>query len=170
MCTLSYDFLVQTTWEHTSKQQGLQPNHLWEEIMKHNYYCFVASLRCDKTFSLKRYTLWFLVSSPTNIITLLWFSPSKVRDTVNANMPSLVQRGRRDTAVLIPDLGYRQWEEWSHHTQPIYPQERDQVLNIEARWAPGPTWMRMVKRISSPTGVWASVSHTNYLLQTSEAQ
>jgi len=57
----------------------------------------------------------------------------------------------------------------SHHTQPIYPQKRVQVHTVEARWAPGPAWMRMVKIILCPTGVWAPVSHTNYPIQNSQA-
>jgi len=113
--------------------------------------------------------LRLFLSSTSNILTLLWCKPSKVRDKVKVHMPSLVQRGRRDTATLVLDLGYRWWGGWSHHTQPIYPQERDQALNgEEARWAPGPAWMRIVKRISCPTGVWASVSHTNYPLKPSK--
>jgi len=82
--------------------------------------------------------LWLFVSSTSNIITLLWCKPSKVRDKVKAYIPSLVQRGRSDTATLIPDLGYRQWGEWSHLTQPIYP-------NKETRYS-------MWRRLDGPHG------------------
>jgi len=77
---------------------------------------------------------------------LLWCKQSKVRDKVKAYMPSLVQRGRRDIATLIPDFGYRWRAGRSHHTEQIYSQDRDQVLNTEAvRWAPWRVSMRIMK-------------------------
>ena len=153
--------------ENTSvNKMANSPNHLWEKNVRHNFYCFVSSLICDKTFSLKRYT-----TVAFSFFNIKHYNTPMMQAQNKAYMPSLVQRARRDTAIPILDLGYRwQWG-WSHHIQPIYTHAGDQVLNIEeARWAPRPAWMRMVKRISCPIGVWASVSHTSYPLQTSLAQ
>ena len=161
--------------ENTSvNNKANSPNHMWEQNMRHNYYCFVASLRCDRTSNGGRSVtpLWLLVSSTSNILTLLWFKPRKVRDKVKVIYHYWYRRGKRYSYTNSwPWLQMARRGGGSHHTQPIYPQERDQVINVkEARWAPGPAWMRMVKRISCPTAVWASVSHTSYPLQTSAAQ
>ena len=128
ICMPTCDFLVQTTWEHTSKQQGQQPHSSVRTEHEAQLLLLCSFTKMWKKWSVT--PLWLLVSSTSNILTLLWCSPSKARVKVMVHIPSLVQRGRRDTAILILDLGYRWRGEWSHHTQPIYPQEREQVLNV----------------------------------------
>jgi hypothetical protein len=112
------------------------PNHLWEQNMKHNYYCFVASLTCDKTFnraSALLYHCGFLFLQHQTL-TLLWCKPSNVRDKVKAYIPSLVQSGRRDTTVLILDLGNR-WEGGGGHTT-----HSQFIPKKESRYSP---WRRL---------------------------
>ena len=56
-------------------------------------------------------------------------------------MPSLVQGGLRDIGILVLDLGIKWGRRWSHHPQPIYLQERDQVCIVEeTSRAPRPVW------------------------------
>jgi len=91
--------------------------------MRHNYYRFVASLRCDKTFN-----------RGSKCYTTVAFGFLNIK---HFNTP-VVQAKVRDKVKVTYRHGYR-WQGGSHHTQPIYPQERDQVLNVkEVRWAPGP--------------------------------
>ena len=95
------------------------PNNLWEQNMKHNYYYFVASLRCDKTFSLNCYitvALCFLIKHYNTPV-------------MQAKQGNMVQRGRRDTAILILDLGYR-WQGGggSHHTANLSSRKRPNTV------------------------------------------
>ena len=119
------DFLVQATWEHISKRQGQQPQssvRTEHEAQLLLLYIFTHMWQNFQQGVWIVTPLWLLVSSTSNIITLLWCKPSKVQD-IKAYIPSVVQRGSRNAAILIPYLSYRLWGEWSHHTQPIYPKE-----------------------------------------------
>jgi hypothetical protein len=119
ICTPPCGFPVQTTWEHISKQQSQQP----QSSVKTNHEAQLLLLYVV-TYMWQNFqqgvwsvtALWLFVSSTSNITTLLWCKPSKVRDTVKAYIPSLVQRGIRDAAILIPDLDYR-WRQGGHTTQ-----------------------------------------------------
>jgi hypothetical protein len=46
--------------------------------------------------------------------------------------------GLRDIGILVLDLRIRWRRRWSHHTQPIYLLEKDQVWILEISRAPGP--------------------------------
>jgi hypothetical protein len=64
-----------------------------QQNLKHNYYCTVVSSSVTKlsTWRLKCYTA--ATCYEPNIISFLWCQKCKVREMVNAHMPSLVQRG-----------------------------------------------------------------------------